>query len=96
MGNTIAEVNKEVSEIATNLGLHERVCNFMKKSTRITLKKHKENSKERPQVRLSNPASTNIGRIGKKILKKIVLEIRNKKKLPLWRSQSLIIPHKPI
>ena len=91
LGSTIGEVNKEASAIATSLGLQERVYSFMEKCPRITLKDHKENFKVRPQVRLLNPASTNIGRISKKILEKIVLEIRNKTKLPLWRSNNDVL-----
>ena len=89
--NTIAEVNREASAIATNLGLQERINCFMEKSPMITLKDHKDGFRERPQVRLLNPANTNIGKISKHILDRINLDIRSKTNLPLWRSSKEVL-----
>ena len=50
----------------------------------ITLKDHKENFQNNPQVRVLNPTKCEIGKISKKILERIVKQLRKKLKLKQW------------
>ena len=61
------------------------------KNAYITLKDHKENFESRPKCRLINPSKSEIGKISKKILEKINLEIRSKTKLIQWTDSQQVI-----
>lgn len=46
---------------------------------------------KKPTVRLLNPAKTDMGRVSKAILDKIILRVRKKRNLPLWINTKEVI-----
>ena len=57
----------------------------------ITLKDHKPNLKNNPQVRLINPVKNEIGRISKNILDKINHQLRDSLRINQWKDTSQVI-----
>ena len=57
----------------------------------VTLKDHKDHFEEDPKVRLINPSKPEIGKISKKILSKIVQEIRENTNLKSWKNSDSVI-----
>ena len=57
----------------------------------ILLKNHKPNIKNKPKVRLINPAKNEIGRISKNILDKISNQLRDSLRLNQWKDTSEVI-----
>ena len=88
---TASEINKEAKKIATNFKIENRVDKLAEREAFITFKDHKENFQNKPTCRLINPAKSELGRASKKILQKVVTEIRNVENLNLWRSTKEVI-----
>ena len=57
----------------------------------FTLKHHKNNFANKPQVRLINPAKSELGRIGKVIMDKINLAIRDHFSFNQWKNTQNVI-----
>ena len=55
------------------------------------MKDHKDNFQNNPQVRLLNPTKCEIGKISKKILERIVRQLRKKLKLKQWQNTDAVI-----
>ena len=62
-----------------------------KKEAYITLKDHKENFANKLPCRLINPAKTEIGRISKNILDRIILAAREKTQVNAWKNTDAVI-----
>ena len=73
--NTAKKINNEVKAIAKKLKLKNRIETLTKKKDFITFKNHKPNFINNPKCRLINPAKSNIGKVSKKLLDVINLEI---------------------
>ena len=84
--NNIDEVNMEAAEIATELGLADRIEVLAKPSSYVTVKDHKNSFPGRVECRLINPAKTKIGMISKQILDNINKCIRSSTNSNQWRS----------
>ena len=85
------EINKEASEIVTNLQIADRVDKMSQNECYVTLKDHKDNFQNNPKVRLINPAKSHIGQISKEYLQEInekILEITN---FNQWKSTNEVI-----
>ena len=52
----------------------------------FTLKDHKDNFANNPEVRLLNPTKPELGRVSKQILAKVVKEVKEKTTLTQWKS----------
>ena len=87
----IDEVTTEHQEVVKDLEMSERVFKTMPRAAFITLKDHKENFQNNPQVRLLNPTKCEIGRISKKILERIVKQLRKRLKLMQWQNTDEVI-----
>ena len=74
------------SKIAEGLNLDDRIEITTKREAYITLKDHKENFMDNPKTRLVKPAKTEIGRISKMILDRIIRETKTKTLAKLWKS----------
>ena len=70
-----AKINKDAKTIAEELDLSDRVETMAKRDAFITLKDHKPNFNNAPTCRLINPTKSEIGRISKEILQKIVKSV---------------------
>ena len=80
-GKQILENNEFLNRIETN---GENNCFF-------TLKDHKDNFGNNPQVRLINPAKNELGRISKVILDKMNLAIRQHFSFNQWKNTQNVI-----
>ena len=83
---TFEKINKEHIKLANKLDIDDRLFRTSKQDCFITLKDHKENFRENPQVRTLNPAKPEIGRISKRILDEKIEIIRAKSKLNQWKN----------
>ena len=94
------EVNREAKVIAKKLKLVDKMEAFVEKEAYITLKDHKENFQSNPKCRLINPAKSQMGKVSKKYLERIVSELSTSLKVNQWRNTDSVIkwfksiPHK--
>ena len=85
------KINKEHIQIATTLDIEDRVFKTSQQDCFVTLKDHKSNFKEKPQVRINNPAKLELGRVSKKILEEKIHIIRKKSKFNHWKNTHSVI-----
>ena len=69
----------------------ERVFKTTTRAAFFTLKDHKENFNNKPQVRLLNPTKCELGRISKRMLERIVKQLRKKLKLKQLQNTDSVI-----
>ena len=82
---------KNAKKIAEELDLSDRVETMAKRDAFITLKDHKPNFNNALTYRLINPTKSEIGRISKETLQKIVKSVATYANVNLWRNtQSLL------
>ena len=87
----IKDINKNDKEIASKLELSDRIYTTSKRQAFLTLKDHKPNFQNVQTCRLINPTKSEIGKVSKKILEKIVLTVREKTKFNHWRKTQSVI-----
>ena len=66
--------------------LEDRIFKTSKREACITLKDHKPLFRENPTVRLINPCKPELGRASKKILSRVVCEVKKKTQYNQWKS----------
>ena len=86
-----ARINKDAKAIAEELDLSDRIETMTKRDAFITLKDHKPNFNNAPTCRLINPTKSEIGRISKEILQKIVKSVAISTNVNLWRSTQSVL-----
>ena len=77
--------------VVTQLELEERVFKTVNRAAFFSIKDHKDNYLNDPQVRLLNPCKPEIGKISNQILKKVIEVIRAKSKLTQWKNTDEVI-----
>ena len=82
----VKQINDEARELADRLGMSDRIQKLGRQECYITLKDHKENFPARIDCRLINPSKTEMGRVSKTILQRIVQEVRASTGLNQWRN----------
>ena len=87
----IDEVTSEHQDIVKELEMSERVFKTMPRAAFLTLKDHKENFQNNPQMRLLNPTKCEAGKISQKILTRILKQLRKKMKLMQWQNTDAVI-----
>ena len=87
----IDQINEEAQTIAKSLKLDDRINQLPIKQCYITLKDHKDDFNIKPETRLINPTSSEIGKISKLILENINKLIREKKTICQWTSTEDVI-----
>ena len=85
------KINAEGKRIIQNKAVVTRMFKNGKNKCFITLKDHKPNFLNNPKTRLLNPAKNELGRISKKILDKINVDLRNATKVNQWKNTSEVI-----
>ena len=85
------DINFEAANIATRLGIAERVEIYAEKEAYVTIKDHKEDFPNKVSCRLINPAKSEIGKISKSIVEKINSRIRGITQLQQWRDTQSVI-----
>ena len=89
--NTEEEMNKKGKVIATKLDIDNRVFATQKRPAVITLKDHKENFPNSPEIRLINPTKAELGKVSKQKLAKIISSLKVKTKLTQWKNDLAVI-----
>ena len=87
----IHDVNRELKDISTKLGIGDRVETMARRQAFISLQDHKENFLNNPKCRLINPAKNNLELISKQILDRINNSIRSKTNANQWRNTQSVI-----
>ena len=89
--NLVDEITKVDKDIATELDLGDRIYCTSKKDAYITLKDHKPSFVNKPTCRLINTTKTELGKISKQKLSKIISEVKLKTKLQQWKNTDSLI-----
>ena len=77
-------INDEGLRIVNDLDISERTEPFEPKPPFFSVKDHKPEFQNRPTIRLISPSKSDIGKISKKILDKIIPIVSQYSPLPLW------------
>ena len=81
----VDEIEAEALEIATKLELEDRIFKTSKRDATITLKDHKPLFRENPSVRLINPTKPELRKASKKILSRVVREVKRRTQYNQWK-----------
>ena len=84
--DTVDQINRDIYTTTCKLGIHDRVNRLEEKQCYVLLKDHKPDFLERLPARLINPAKTELGRVSKSILQRLVEDLSRKLHLNLWIS----------
>ena len=88
---TTHAIHKQNKDIATKLGIDDRVDTTANKDAFITLKDHKPNFTNKPTCRLINPTKSEIGKVSKGILDRINSNITITRNLNQWKNTASVI-----
>ena len=80
------EMNQDARAFATRLEVEDRVFRTERREALFTLKDHKDNFANNPEVRLLNPTKPELGRVSKQKLAGLVKEVKEKTTLTQWKS----------
>ena len=90
--NEIKDAESDQIKIVENLELTDRnIFKTGKLEANIKLKDHKDNFTTKPTTRLINPSKPETGKISKKILSRIVYELRIKTMFNQWKNSDSVI-----
>ena len=89
--SNVKDITKKDKVIASKLEIDDRVYTTAKRQSFITLKDHKPNFQNAQPCRLLNPTNSEIGKVSKKFLEKIVSTVREKTKFNQWKNSSSVI-----
>ena len=87
----VENVNKSDKLIAESLDLDDRIYAFSERDAFITIKDHKENYQNNTQCRLISPAKSDLGKVSKQILAKIVMKLRKLGIFKQWKNTYSVI-----
>ena len=85
------DINTEAFLFAAELDIEDRVYKVERRQAVVTLKDHKENFPNRPETRLINPTKSELGRVAKQKLAKVLNIVRAKSGLTQWRSDLSVV-----
>ena len=85
------KLNKEDKVIAEELGIEDRLFAFQKREAFISIKDHKDNFQNNTKCRLINAAKSDLGKVSKKILSRIVTSVKEKTSLNQWKNTDSVI-----
>ena len=83
--------NIETKKIAEKYSIDDRIEKLNEKQAYITVKDHKENFPHIKSVRLINPSKSEIGKISKKILDNINMNIKSATQINQWKNTKDVI-----
>ena len=90
---TLYDVTQGDKHIADNYDIGDRVYATVKQPCFATIKDHKEDFQTNTKTRLINPMKSEIGKISKQLLSKIVKNVKDKTKLKQWTKTTEVIDH---
>ena len=85
------EIEEEAKQIAHKLDLADRIFKTSRREANITLKDTKPNFRESPSCRLINATKSEIGKISKQILSKLVAKVKANTKYNQWNNTDAVI-----
>ena len=88
---TTNKINLKDKQMAEKLDLDDRIYSLQSKEAFITLKDHKDNFANNTKCRLLNPAKSDMGKVSKQILARVVKDLREKTKLKSWKNTPSVI-----
>ena len=83
-------VNKKAAQVAKGVGQEKNMEIYSPTEAFFTIKDHKKDFPSKVKVRVINPAKTDVGKISKHYLEKIVQEVNMKLKLHQWKSSNQV------
>ena len=75
--------------MAEKLDLDDRIYSLQSKEAFITLKDHKDNFANNTKCRLLNPAKSDLGKVSKQILARVVTDLREKRNCRVGKTHHL-------
>ena len=87
----VDKINSDDKKLAKKLELDDRIYSMSKRQSYITLKHHKESFPNNVKCRLINPSKSEIGKVSKRILSKVVQIVRDKTRFNHWKNSEAVI-----
>ena len=87
----VQNVNKSDKAIAESLELDDRIYAFSERDAFVTIKDHKDNYQNKTQCRVINPAKSDLGKVSKQIIAKIVEKLRKVGNFNQWKNTYSVI-----
>ena len=87
----IKEITKNDKAVATKLEIDDRVHCTTKRDTFITLKDHKQQFMNNPKFRVINPTKSELGKVSKQMLTKIISAVKTKSQLLQFKNSDSTI-----
>ena len=84
-------VNKADKLLTESLELENRIYPFSERDAFVTIKDHKDNYQDNTKCTLINPAKTDMGKVSKKILARIVMKLQELRKFKQWKNSYSVI-----
>ena len=84
-------VSEKAANIARSLDLDDRIDVFSRQSPFLSVKDHKPGFPSRVATRLINPAKSQICKISKQLLNRIISQVKAKTRLSSWKSSSHVL-----
>ena len=85
------KIDETSAKICQKLGIDDRVETFQSNPAYILLKDHKSNFHAKSSCRLINPAKSQIGRISKTILDRIIADLRKNLAVNQWKNTNEVL-----
>ena len=87
----VNEITEEDKKVATELEIADRVYCTTKRDTFITLKDHKKQFMNNPKFRVINPTKSELGKVSKQMLTKIISAVKTKSQLLQFKNSDSTI-----
>ena len=87
----VDDITKQDKNIASKLEIEDRLYCTQKREAFITLKDHKQQFMNNPKFRLLNPTKSELGKVSKQMLTKIIAEVKTKSYLLQWKNSDSVI-----
>ena len=87
----VNNTNKNAAKITQELGIADRVDEYTEPPPFLTIKDHKDSFPDTKSYRLINPAKSNLGKVSKNFLQKIVKKIRKTTNSKLWTNTTEVL-----
>ena len=87
----LQDINSEAKIIAEKLEIDDRVEVLAERSSFLTLKDHKPTFINSPDCRLIGPTKSELGRVSKELLQKIVKSTIQKTQVNLWKNTASVL-----
>lgn len=89
--NAKEDIDRETRNLVKELKLGDRMEVHTTNNCFLTMKDHKENFSNNPKCRLINPAKTDLGKVSKQLLERMVRQIRSITGVNHWRNTTDVI-----